>query len=46
MLVVFRMAEVGKVLGFDERIGRQRVTLTIRLKLPVRVEVAAQQEQL
>jgi hypothetical protein len=22
MLVIFRMAEVGKVLGFDERIGR------------------------
>ena len=46
MLIVFRVAEIGKVLRFDERIGRQLSSLAVGLELPIGPEVATQEEQL
>jgi hypothetical protein len=46
VLIVFRVAEIGKVLRFDEGIGRQLAGLTVGLELPIGLEVAAQEEEL
>jgi len=46
VLIVFGMAEIGKVLWFDERIGWQQSGLAVGLELRVGLEVAAEQEQL
>jgi len=46
MLIVFRVAEIRKVLRFDERVGRQPSSLAVGLELPIGLEVAAQEEQL
>jgi hypothetical protein len=46
VLIVFRVAEIRKVLRLDERIGGQLSSLAVGLKLPIGVEVAAQEEQL
>ena len=42
----FRVAEIGKILGFDERIGRQLSSLAVGLELPIGLEVATKEEQL
>jgi hypothetical protein len=34
VLIVFRVPEIGKVLRFDERIGRQLSSLAVGLELP------------
>jgi len=46
MLIVFGMAEIGKILRLDEGIGWQLPGLAVGLELPVGLEVAAEQEQL
>jgi len=46
VLIVFGMAEIGKILGLDEGIGRHLSGLAVGLELPVGLEVAAEQEQL
>jgi hypothetical protein len=41
VLIVFWMAEIGKVLRLDERIGRQPSSLAVSLKLAIGLEVVA-----